>query len=679
MNTLDPLLNPASVSVVGASERPGSVGDLTFRQLISGGFTGPLYPVNPGYREIHGIATYPSTSDLPSPTDLTVLAVANHLLEEEMDRALRSGTRAFTIFASCHGQAADGTSLRLKLRQMAEDAGVPICGGNGMGFLNIEDGVRVCGFYQPPLPAGGVAFISHSGSLFSAVLHNRRQLGFNLVVSSGLEINTTMDQYVDWVLDRPSSRVIALFLETVRNPEAFRSVLSKAEHLDIPIVALKVGTSPAARAAVATHSEALAGEATTYDAIFEAHGVHQVKSPDELVDTVELFASGRRATTVGLGAVHDSGGERALLIDIAHQTGVPLPSVGAATVARLEEVLDPGLEPANPVDAWGTGRDAQEVFARSMLALADDASIGAVAFTVDLTPEEKPDDAYSAAALSVRDATDKPVMVIANLTSAVDQTQAAVLRGAGIPVLEGTATALMAVRHLFDDYERAQAGAPGPRISKVRDIPQGDLGEAESLQLLGRYGIEIPRSQLVETIEGAVVAARSIGYPVVVKTAEADHKSDVDGVALNVKDEAGLRAVVADIQRRLGLRVVVANHVPDGLEIALGMYTDPQFGPICVVGGGGTLVEILDDHSSFVPPIGVARARRLVESLRLRPILDGVRGRPPLDIDRLVETIVRFSELAFDASGRIASIDVNPLIVGTASAVAVDALVKGVK
>ncbi len=674
---LHPLLNPASVSVVGASERPGSVGDLTLRQLISGGFSGPIYPVNPGYTELHGIASFPSSSDLPSPVDLTVLAVANHLLESEMEKAIASGTRAVTIFASCHGAASDGTPLRSRLKNLADAAGVPVCGGNGMGFLNVEDSVRVCGFYQPPLMPGGVAFISHSGSLFSAVLHNRRRMGFNLVVSSGLEINTTMDHYLDWVLDKASTRVVALFLETVRNPDRFRAALSKAEAVGVPVVALKVGTSPGAQAAVATHSEALAGETPTFDAVFAAHGVHKVLSPDELLDTVELFAAGRRATAAGLGAVHDSGGERALLFDTAHRVGVPLPTVAAETSSKLQQILDPGLEPANPVDAWGTGRNAEDVFAESLKALANDPSIGAVAFTVDLTPEEKPDDAYSSAALTVHAATEKPVMLIANLSSAVDPVQSDVLRSSGIPVLEGTETALRAVGHLFDHYRRAALGPNPPRLSRPRDVPSTDLDESESLELLEQYGVHTPRSQLVETVDGAVVAARTIGYPVVVKTAEFAHKSDVGGVVLNVKDEAGLRAVVTDIQIRLGDKVVVASYVPDGLEIALGMYTDAQFGPICTVGAGGTLVEILDDHSSFVPPIGPQAAHGLLDRLRLRPILDGVRGGAPLDIEGLVNIVVRFSELAADSDGRLASIDVNPIIVGPTSVVAVDALAKG--
>jgi acetate---CoA ligase (ADP-forming) len=673
---LDVLLKPKSVAVVGASERPGSVGDQTYRQLIRGGFEGAVYVVNPGYETIHGAVSYGSVSDIPHPAELTVLAVANHLLESQLELAVESGTKAVTIFASCHGDARDGTPLRDRLRVIADKAGIPICGGNGMGFLNVEDNVRVCGFYQPALKAGGVAFISHSGSLFSAMLHNQRGIGFNLVVSSGLEINTTMDRYIDWALDRESTKVIALFLETVRNPEGFNASLERADKMGIPVVALKVGSSSRGRAAVATHSDALAGEETTYQALFDHYGVHGVKTPDELLDTIEIFASGRRAAASGLGAVHDSGGERALLIDTADRLGLWLPDLSPSTVSRLEAVLDPGLEPANPVDAWGTGQDAKDVFTETLLAVSDDDSIGVVAFCVDLTPEERPDDAYSHAAEQAAAATTKPVVVIANLASAVDPIQADSLRSSGIPVLEGIETGLSAVGHLLRDFERRADRISYRRLSTPSAVPEGILTEPVSLGLLSDYGIEVPASALASTVDSASLAARQIGYPVVVKTANSAHKSDIEGVALNVMDEAGLRAVVTDLQNRLGSAVVVAKQVARGVEVSLGMYRDPQFGPIVLIGAGGVLVEYLDDQIAILPPVTATAARRAIDRLRIRPIFDGVRGVPPSDIESLASTVARFSELVVDHVGAIASIDVNPLIVGPKAAVAVDVLIE---
>ena len=678
MMSLDPMLKARSVAVVGASERPGSVGDLTLRQLILGGFEGEVHVVNPRYETVHGLEAVSSLDELGKPVDLAVLALANGQLEAEMEKALGIGARSVAIFASCHGEAAGGGSLRDRLRDLANRGGIPICGGNGMGFLNVEERVRVCGFYQPEdLRPGGVTFLSHSGSLFSAMLHNQRGIGFNLVVSTGLEINTTMDAYMHWALGLESTRVLAVFLETIRDPEGFRQALGRAEESDVPVVALKVGSTKKGREAVATHSEGIAGDDAVYEALFEAHGVHRVWSMDEMADTVELFAAGRKATASGLAAVHDSGGERALLIDTAERVGVGLPHLGELATTRLSQVLDPGLEPVNPVDAWGTGRDAEHVFVECLQAVADDPAVGAVAFCVDLTTEEKPDYAYSDAAFTVARRTGKPLLVLSNLTATVDPAQAGRLRDGGIPVLEGTETGLRAIRHLLDRHTRSLRPNASPRLS-IPSIPIPFVaGEAAALQVVSTYGIPVPRFEVVgDEVELAEVARR-IGYPIVLKTAEPiDHKTEMGGVLIGIGDEVSLRNGYEDLAARLGPRVIVAERIPEGVEIGLGMIHDEQFGPVVVVSAGGRLIETLVDRVAVLPPIDKGGAVRVLDRLRVRTLLDGARGDPPADVDSLAEVIARFSELAADGAGSIGAIDVNPVIAGPGGAVAVDALIK---
>lgn len=675
MTRLDSMLRPKSVAVIGASERSGSVGDQTLRQLISGGFTGPVYPVNPGYSTIHGIQSHASIEMIGEPVDLVVLAVSNPHLEAELAKAVSAGARAAVIFASCQGTAADGTPLRDRLGEIADDAGMPICGGNGMGFLNVEDGVRVCGFYQPAgLEPGGVTFLSHSGSLFSALLHNRRGIRFNLVVSSGLEVNTAIDQYVDWALDLESTNVISLFLETIRRPDAFVNALDRASRTGIPVIALKVGTTTRARNAIATHSEALAGEDAVYDALFDRYGVHRVATMDEMADTIELFSAGRRPTGTGLGAVHDSGGERALLIDTAARVGVDLPEISGRTATRIAAVLDPGLEAANPVDAWGTGREAQEVFVECLEALAEDPVIGAVAFCVDLTREENPDDAYSRAAIETAQATGKPVMVIANLTASVDQTQAGALRRHGIPLLEGTESALRAINHLFDHHRRANFPAPSPRITQPREIVEWPRDEVNGLALVCSYGIATAISTRVDNVGDAVKAAAEVGYPVVLKTAMADHKTDVSGVFLGLRDSGEVAQSYESLVDQLGPQAVVAAQAAPGIELALGMTTDPQYGPVVIIASGGVLVETIEDSVAVLPPVDGFQAMRAIDRLSLRPMLDGTRGRPPVSVDALVDAIVRFSELAVDLGK--GSVDINPIIVSPTGVTAVDAMFK---
>ncbi len=679
MMSLDPLLRPRSVAVVGASERAGSVGDQTIKQLLGGRFSGDVFAVNPRYEKIHGLRALSSMEALESPVDLAVLAVGNDQLEAEMEKAIGIGARSVAIFASCHGEARSGGSLRERLRALADDAGIPICGGNGMGFVNVEDRTRVCGFYQPPnLTPGGVTFLTHSGSLFSAMLHNRRGIRFNLVVSTGLEINTAMDAYMRWALALDSTRVLALFLETIRDPDGFSEALGEAARRDIPVVALKIGASQRGGEAVRTHSEGLAGDDAVYEALFEAHGVHRVVGMDEMADTVELFGAGRSATGSGLGAVHDSGGERALVIDTADRVGVPIPEIGRVTSDRLARTLDPGLEPANPVDAWGTGRDSEAVFVECLLALADDPAIGALVLCVDLTPEEEPDEAYSRAALTVSESTAKPVAVLCNMATTVDPIQAGFLRDRGVPVLEGTENGLRAIKHLLDRHQRSSLPALGERLTSVAVDTTVDFeGEAAGLALLAAYGISTPSVTVAHDQAGVLAAADERGYPLVLKTAEPiDHKTDVGGVVVGIADEAAALAAYADLSSRLGPRVMVSEQVPSGVEIGLGMVTDEQFGPVILISAGGTLIELLSDRAALLPPVDKVRALRALDRIQIRPLLDGYRHYPPADLDALAELISRFSELASDSAGIIDSIDVNPVIAGPQGSVAVDALIR---
>ena len=673
MLALDHMLTPRSVAVVGASERRGSVGDQTVRQLISGGFPGLVYPVNPGYETIAGLRAYPTVNDIAEPVDVTVLAVSNTHLEGEVERAVAAGSRSLVIFASCHGTASDGSSLRRRITKLVNEAGIPVCGGNGMGLLNVESGLRLCGFYQPPdLRAGGISFLTHSGSLFSAMLHNQRDLGFNLVVSAGLEMNTSMSDYLTWVLELESTKVVALFLETIRDPAAFVSGLRMAADREVPVVALKVGASRRGRVAVATHSEAIAGEDAVYDALFDEHGVHRVHSMDEMLDTVELMATTPKTFPGGLGAVHDSGGERALLIDTADRVGVPLPAVAPTTMEALARVLDPGLEPENPVDAWGTGRDAQDIFVACLDALASDPEVGVLAFSVDLTEEEDAGSEYGLAVARAADNTDKPMLVLTHVSSAVDRRQARSVRERGVPVLEGTETGLRAIRHLLDRAERASWPAKAPRITRRKQTIEG----RDPLRLLASYGIPFAETHHASEQGEACRVAETLGYPVVLKTAGLAHKTEVDGVRLGLMDSPAVVAAYHDLSDRLGPEVTVSRQIDAGVEIGVGSMTDPQFGPVVVISAGGVLIEAFGDSIAVVPPVDGNGAHRALGRLGVAKLLSGVRGREPADVDALGELVARFSELVVDQAGVIDSIDLNPVIAGPSGAVAVDVVVK---
>lgn len=672
MNPLDHMFRARSVAIVGASDRVGTVGNQSVRQLLTGGFEGRFYPVNPGYERIAGLDSYPDIGSIGAPVDVAVLAVANARLEEQIESAIAAGVTSLVIYASCHGEAADGTQLRERLISLVDDAGIPVCGGNGMGLVNVEDRVRLTGFYQPAgLTPGGVCFLTHSGSLFSALLHTDRGLGFNFVVSTGLEMNVTMGDYLAWALDQESTQVVALFLETVRNPAGFIAALEKSERQGVPVVALTVGHSRRGKAAVATHSEAIAGDDAGYEAVFDEYGVHRVSTMDEMVDTIELFSSTRRPHQGGLGAVHDSGGERTLLIDTAERLGIPVPEIGEPTSKRLAGLLDPGLEPQNPVDAWGTGHAAEDVFTGCLEALADDPAVGVVAFSVDLTAEEDLDNAYGTAVLEAASKIEKPIVVLANVASTVDADQAAVIRKGGVPVLQGTETGLRAIGHLMARADRAD----WPDRQSRRTSPAGAQGD-DPLALLAGYGIPFAATRTVADVDSAMAAADEIGYPVVVKTATGDHKTEVDGIRLNLGDATTVELAYHDITSRLGAEVTVSKQVPGGVELSLGMVTDPLFGPIVVIAAGGTLIELLGDRVALLPPVDSPTASRALGRLSISSLLSGSRGSPAADTDALADVIVRFSELVLDHAEQLAAVDLNPVIAGPNGSVAVDVLMK---
>jgi acyl-CoA synthetase (NDP forming) len=687
---LQAMLEARTVAVVGASARHGSFGYELLNQLRAGGFEGTIYPVNPRYAEIDGMPCLPSMADVPEPVDLAILGVGNTSLEATLRAAGESGARSALICASGHAiDGADGSPLPERLQAIARQHGMAICGGNGMGFINLEHRLRATGYSQDPnLLPGPVTFLTQSGSSFSALLRNRRGIRFNLAVSGGDELVTTMAAYLEYALGLESTRVVAIFMEAIRAPGRFRRALELAAVREIPIVVLKVGHGEFARRMVTAHSGAIAGEDAAYEALFEHTGVLRVQGLDELADTVELLCAGRPASPGGLASVHDSGGERTHLIDVAATYGVALASISEATQRQLATILGPGLPPVNPLDAWDISGTAYNVFTGCLQALHDDPDTAAVALAVDLVADEREDE-YPAIALRTAAESTKPFAVLGNLRSAIDPVKARALRDAGVPVLEGTETAIRAIGHLFErrDFRiRRLADAAPPRVDSRRAqhwrgrIRSGLVTEVAAMELLAAYGIPTVRCLEADSLEAAVEAAATIGWPVVLKTAAPGiaHKTERDGVRLNLADEAALRRAYLDIAAGLGARMTVAAMVRPAtgdVEMHLGVTVDDQFGPLVVVAAGGLLVETHGDRSVAIPPINSDRAQALIDRLRVSRVLDGLRGRPPVDRGAIANALSALSHLAFELGEVLEAIDINPLIAGPYGCIAVDALV----
>jgi acyl-CoA synthetase (NDP forming) len=741
------MLEARRIALVGASARPGSFGERMVAEVARSPSRPALHLVNPRYRQIGGHDCVPSLADLPDPVDLVLLGVPDAALEDQLTLAARRGDRAAVIYGNAWeapGAPGGPVPLRGRLAATARGAGMALCGAGCMGFVNVAHGLRAIGYVEPdPLPAGPVALVTHSGSVFSALLRTRRAIGYTLAVSSGQELVTPAAAYLEYALTLPGTKVIALVLEAMREPDRLRAALATAAARDIPVVLLTVGGSAAGRTMVAAHSGALAAGDGGWAALAGAYGVHRVGDLAELADTLELFGAGRRARwpsggaahgrRAGIATVHDSGLERAHTADLAEAAGVPFAEIAPSTTERLAGLLDPGLIPVNPLDVWGTGNDTEDLFTGSLTTLAGDPAVAAVALAVDLAPELDGDQSYPLAARAAAAATDLPVVVLANLPGAIDQETAAALRREGIPVLEGMRTGLLALRHLLDHAaarddapapaETSPAAAPAPlhdpegfRVSqhpksfRIMETPglveaspaaaagplhghggfpvsqhrkttvimegSGPLETTAALGLLREYGITTARVLPAASEAEALAAAAGIGYPVVLKTGEPEiaHKTEARGVILGLATPEALAAAYRDLAARLGPRALIFETVPPGPELSLGLARDPDLGPLIVVAAGGTLVELLDDKAVALPPVTEVQAARLLGTLRASRLLDGVRGAPPASRDAVIRAITALSALAADLGDRLGALDINPLICGPDSAVAVDAL-----
>jgi acetate---CoA ligase (ADP-forming) len=669
------MMSARSVAVVGASDRPDSFGRrLTTEALRSPGIE-RVHLVHPTRTSVFDRPCVPSLADVPEPVDLVLCGVP--------DKAVAS-TLAIASGRGDAGAVTFGLLAGLKDDVVAAAGDMAVVGGGCMGFINTTTGVRAIGYLErDPLPTGPIALVTHSGSVFSAILRTRRALGWTLAVSSGQELVTTTPDYLEYALSLPETRVIGLVLETMRDAPRLEACLAEAAARDVAVCALTVGTSAGGRVLVDAHSGAIAGSDAGWEALFTAYGVHRCSDLNDLTDSLETFAIGRRhvpGTGRGIATVHDSGAERVLIADVAERLDVRFADLAEPTVSRLAAALDPGLVPMNPLDVWGRGSDTVELFTECLTALADDPGTGAVVLAVDLAEEYDGDESYSVAMENLLSRTDKPIAVLAHITAAISTTFAERLRAQGIPVLEGTASGLRALGHLMAEppRPRPQVVVDADRQSRwvARLSAGGGLSTADWGALLGDYGITVTPGESVASSGAAVEAAERLGYPVVLKSDAPDmhHKTEADGVRLGLGDPEAVAAAYADVAGRLGSQVVV-QHQASGVEVALGVVDEPLLGPLVMVAAGGVLVELVADRALALPPVDRDTAYQMIRGLKVSALLDGFRGAPPASVDALVDAVVALGQLVVELGPHLAGADLNPVMVGPDSALVVDALV----
>ena len=685
---LRPLLSPRSIALVGASPRPGSVGHQAARALLESGFAGPISFVNPRHEEIEGRPCLGSLQDLAWAPDLVILNVGSPRMERTLEKAIEAGAKAAVIFDPCLGEAASGQDLRTRLRSLSREAGVPLCGGNGMGFLNVTENCCASFYSAKHLKAGGISLIAHSGSVFTKLALSDPRYRFDLVINPGQELGAGIDEYIDFVLSRDSTKVVALFMEAARNPEGFAAALEKARAVGKPVIVCKVGRTEESHKLALSHSGAMAGNAVAYDALFARCGAVVVESVDQLMNLAMLLANDRPLFPGEAAMVTDSGGLRELFIDRAKAFGLPLALLSGETLGRIREALPAHLEPSNPLDCAGAiNEDYVQSFDAGLRILAQAPEVSFLGFEMDATDEHCYEPGLVDLAKRLPEITEKPCCVYTSFARMPNRQLSASLADAGVPLLNGLDETIAAIaglrrlREMRQGFAQEDTALPVPHANILNKWRQklstpGPYGDVFGLEFLADIGITVAPHACCENWLALSAAAEKIGYPLVLKTAapEIVHKSDQGGVFAGIRSAAELESAYRDLSKRLGRRVLLQAMVPGGTEVAFGYLRDPEFGPLVMVSAGGTLIEILNDRRFALAPFGRRRAEEMIRSLKILPLLEGVRGAKPCDLNALTVALAAFSAACAALSDCLSEMDVNPVILSHDGLVAVDAL-----
>jgi acyl-CoA synthetase (NDP forming) len=686
--TLDYLLSPNSIALVGASPKHDSNGLAMYEMCKIDGFDGSIFLVNPNYTEINGVKCYASIKDLSVTPDHVVIGIASRFVEEVFEQCVELGVKAVTIFASCFLKNDSKPNLAERLKGKALKFDIDICGPNCMGFYNPGSKLRVASFPSPEkLTKGGISWIAQSGSAFGALAHNDRRLGFNLCVSTGMELKTTATDYLQWALTQENTKVVGLFLESIRDPKKFVRVLKEAVLRKIPVVVLKVGKTEKSAQMALSHTGALVGNHVVYEALFRTYGVIEVHDMDEMAATLALFDLNKPISDGDLVTIHDSGGERELVVDLCDQLSIDYAEISAETKNQISTQLEPGLIAENPIDIFGTNNNYIERYSNIIAYLANDKSTAICLFMANPRDGYWYAEGYVEAVKVAAQNTSKVVVLVSNFSLVNEEKMAGYLFDHGVPLIRGTKNALLAVKHALN-WRNYLSNVKGDlkSINKQTIINEWakklsykkDFSEFDGLEMLREFGVSVPGYKLLNNKIDLLSSIDELSFPLVLKTAESiNHKSDVNGVKLNLSSK---KAVVSEYEcliRRLGPRALLMEMQKGSVEICVGAIIDDDFGPVIVLSAGGTLIEVINDTISALAPIDPQTAKQLLLELNISKMFNGVRGHKPVNLEDLCNQISSISFMIFDLGDNLKELDINPIICSESGAWAVDCLAIG--
>ena len=695
---LDAIFRPETVALIGATERPGSVGRTIMWNLVSSPFGGTVFPVNSRRPSVLGIKAYPSIAEVPQRVDLAVVVAPAPAVPGIVSECVDAGVEgAIIISAGFRETGPEGAALEEQVMEEARRGRMRIIGPNCLGVMNPNSGLNAT-FAGSIARPGSVGFLSQSGALLTAILDQsfRENVGFSAFVSVGSMVDVGWGDLIYYLGDDPKTESIVMYMESIGDARSFLSAAREVA-LTKPIIAIKAGRTEAAGKAAASHTGSLTGSDEVLDAAFRRSGVLRVDEISTLFDMAEVLGKQPRPKGPRLTTITNAGGPGVLATDALIGNGGELAPISTETMEKLNGFLPGPWSHGNPVDVLGDA-DPERYTKALETAAGDPESDGLL---VVLTPQDMTDPTATATALApYARSTGKPVLASWMGGPEVSAGET-ILNNAGIPTFDYPDAAARSFADMWRYNYNLRAIYETPRLAaedgsvdrdraaeiveRARDAGRTILTEYESKELLSAYGIPTVETRLAGSADEAVEAAEDIGYPVVIKldSQTITHKTDVGGVRLNLGDADEVRQAFEEMERRIGdeyspedfAGVTVQPMVGlDGYELILGSSPDPQFGPVLLFGSGGQLVEVYRDRALALPPLTTTLARRAIERTRVSEALGGVRGRAPVDTEALEKLFVRFSQLVVEQP-RISEMDLNPLLASPERLLALDARV----
>lgn len=680
---LDALLAPRSIAILGASDRP-SIGRALIESLDRLEFAGQIFPINPKYESILGRRCYASVEELPGAPDVVAFCISYARVRENMELIARKGARGAVIYDGGFAERGDeGKALQQAVVSICKSAGIALNGPNCMGILNPVS--RTTTYMQevrdPQKVLGNVGLISQSGSICIGMLADLRRFGYTHVISSGNEAVVTLVDYLDVLIEEPQTKVIGLFIESVRDPERFVAALDRAAAAGKPVVVLKVGRTARTQRAVTTHTGGLAGESRVFSEVLRSHRAIEVDDLDAFTEILAVCQGRVLPSGPRVGVVTASGGQAELILDVAESCGIELPPLPAEIVAQTERVVGPLVGDGNPLDAWGNG-DFRANFPHALAMLDAHPHVDNIALCVeafDQNPMGRAERALDYARFVVDAATNsrKPHFVMGMRPGVMQVSQVELLREHGLVTLGGTRQGLGALAKVGGwsqplaprIAERSTRGAGIATLGQARTT----IHEADAKRVLAEQGLAVTRETLVRSCDEAVHAARSLGFPVVLKVVadSVPHKSDRGLVLVGLRDETALRTAWRTLDERVreqGLSQNIAGFlvqemVTGGIEVFAGVTRDPDFGLMLAFGLGGIAIELIGDVALRALPLREGDARAMIAGTKSAQLLAGARSHTAYDVASLVACIEGFAAFAHAERQHIDSIDLNPIIV----------------